>query len=212
MNNNIIYPIDEDEYKTLLLQTINELRPSKKQTKYSNEYYLKNLIYLLNDVCKWSSLHLLYPDKPKYHYKTIQDKFREWSDKNIFEITYYKYKFLDKHVLSKLNKNSTVNLLIDSTDVNNVNGSELTGYGRNKKKKNTKVSFISDRNKIVYGVTFYEPSVHDAKTIMSSVNNIISRFKYRKINLIGDKGYVSQEIKEKLKKVNVKLMYPHKKI
>jgi Transposase DDE domain len=209
MNNNIIIYSKDEEYKCFILQTVNELCPSKKQRKYSNEYYLQNILYLLNDICKWSSLQILYPNKAKYHYKTIQDKFKEWSDKNIFEIAYYK--LINKHIFSNFNKNTTLNLLIDSSDINNVNGSELAVYGQNKKKKQTKVSFICDRNKIIYGITLYEASEHDTQTIITSINNIKDRFKYRKINITGDKGYISQKIKNDLKLYNIKLMYPHKK-
>ena len=118
---------------------------------------------------------------------------------------------LADNVLSKNKSNTTMDLYIDASDISNLNGSELTGYGKNKNKKQTKTSFISDKNKNVYGITFYTPNIPDVKTIISSINQIKDKFKYRKINLIGDKGYISAPIKEELKKINVNLIYPHKK-
>jgi hypothetical protein len=145
----------------------------------------------------------------KFHWKTIENKFRLWSRLNVFEIAYNK--LLSDNVLSKLNKSTTLSLFIDSADITNINGSELTGYGKNKKKKQTKVSFIADANRQVYGVSFYTPNIPDVKTLISSIDQIKDKFKYRKINLTSDKGYISEQIKKELEKVNVNLMYPHKK-
>ena len=42
--------ISNDEYKRYILNTVNELRPSKKKTNFSNEYlitYKISLIYLM---------------------------------------------------------------------------------------------------------------------------------------------------------------------
>lgn len=102
-------------------------------------------MYILNDLTKWESLRLLHQDKGKYHYKTIQDKFKQWSDLNVFKIAHNK--LLSENIFNNITSNTTLNLFIDSADIDNVNGSELTGYGKNKKKKQTKLSVICDENK-----------------------------------------------------------------
>jgi hypothetical protein len=201
--------INNDLYNTYILNTVNELCPSKKKTIYSNEYYLKNIKFMLNDFCKWSSLSYLYNDKSKFHWKSIENKFRQWSKLNIFQEAYSK--MLSDHILSENKSSSTIDLYIDSADISNINGSEETGYGKNKKKKQTKINFIGDINKNVYEVTFCEPRIPDVKTIITIVNLIKDKFKYRKVNLIGDKGYISAEIKKELKEENINLIYPHRK-
>lgn len=192
----------------------------KRKLFFSNEYYLNNFVYMLNDLCKWKSLSIIYKNNKQYHWKTIENKFRQWSRSNIFEIAYNK--MLMNNILSENKSSTTINLYIDTSDIANLNGSELTGYGQNKKKKQTgpkdakalalaKVSFICDKNKNVYGISFYTPNTSDVKTIISSINQIKDKFKYRKINLIGDKGYISLAVKNELKKNNIDLIYPHRK-
>jgi len=115
-----------EEYRLIILKVIDEKCPSKKKSKYLNAYYLENIIYMLNDVCKWESLSLLHPDKPKYHYKTICDKYLEWVLCGVFEIA---------HNILLTKSHFIVNLYIDSFEVYNLNGSEYTEYGSNKKKR-----------------------------------------------------------------------------
>ena len=201
--------LSNNTYKKYVLDTVNELLPSKKKTMFSNEYYLKNFVYMLNDLCRWKSLSIVYNDKNKYHWKTISNKFRQWSQYNVFEIAYNK--MLADNILFENKSSTTLNLYIDTSDISNLNGSELTGYGQNKKKKQTKVSFICDRNKNVYSITFYTPNTPDVKTIITSINQVKNKFKYRKINLVGDKGYISMAVKNELKTMNIDLIYPHKK-
>ena len=91
----------------------------------------------------------------------------------------------------------------------------------NKKKKSTKISFISDNDKFIYSVSYVKINtnnkrkyrkrrklnkkrkikkntkkiktkgfVHDVNTIKTSVNLINKSYKFL-INLIGDKGYIT---------------------
>ena len=144
--------ISNDEYKLRILDTVNELCPSKKKIKFTNEYYLNNIIYLLNDVCRWKSLALINKEASEFHWKTIENKFKQWSKLNVFEIAYNK--MLNDHVLKNNKKNTTINLYIDTTDISNVYGSEKTAYGRNKKKKQTKVSLIGVKDKFEFIFNF----------------------------------------------------------
>jgi transposase len=201
--------LSNEEYKKYILNTVNELCPPKKKIKFTNEYYLTNFIYLLNDICKWKSLSLINKNEHQYHWKTIENKFRIWSKINVFEIAYNK--MINDHIFSKNKSSTTLNLYMDATDISNVNGSEKIAYGCNKKKKQTKTSIICDRNKNIYGITFYPANIPDVKTIMTSINQIKDKFKFRKINMVTDKGYISEATKNELKKMNINLIYPHKK-
>ena len=47
---------------------------NKYKVKYSNEYYLKMIYYIFNDINKWSFLSelKLYNSKFKYHYSVVE--------------------------------------------------------------------------------------------------------------------------------------------
>ena len=49
----------------------------KSKLKYDNEYYLKMIFFMLNDVNNWKFLFNLknYKSDHKYHYKIIYNKF-----------------------------------------------------------------------------------------------------------------------------------------
>ena len=45
-----------NNFKKLILDIANQKYPELRKRKYSLEYYLKNFIYVLNDISKWESL------------------------------------------------------------------------------------------------------------------------------------------------------------
>ena len=74
-----------NEYFTIFNNFVNELCPAVRKSKYSTEYYLENITHVLKDVVQWSSLKILHKNESKYHFKTIEDKFRQLSRLCIFE-------------------------------------------------------------------------------------------------------------------------------
>lgn len=199
------------EYKEIILNLVRELCPNKKKSKYSFDYYLENIIHVLKDVVTWKSLQILYKKGTKLnHYKTIEAMYIKWSKLEIFKKAYYI--LLKKYKLININSSTTLNLFIDVSLINNKNGTILTNFGVNKKKKITKMSAICDDSRTVFGVTFHDGKVHDVKTVEKSIDDVIERIKFRKINLIGDKGYImSREDKEKLLNKKVKMVAPTRK-
>lgn len=198
--------LSKEKIDTILL-LINELCPPLRKCKYTNEYYLDNIIHVLKNVVSWSSLHMLHPDKPKTHYKTIQDVFLKWTKLGIFELAYEK--LLIKHVYIK--KEQEINLIIDSTLINNKTGSEHVTYGPNPKKKISKTSFICNDKQQIINATFHKGKEHDIKTIECGLEKMKDYLKNKKVNLIGDKGYVSKKLKEQLQTKNICLITPKKK-
>ena len=73
-----------------IIKYANLLCPNKKNSKYTNKYYLTNIISILTDFVKWSSLkiskHII--SNKKYHYKTIQKIHTLWSKKNIYGLVF----------------------------------------------------------------------------------------------------------------------------
>lgn len=197
-----------NNYKEIILEVLNEYYPKKYNSKYSYIYYIEYIISVLRDITSWKSLGNLLKNtlNKKYHYKTIYNMFLKWSYLDIFKISYNKLLLRNNTYTS----NSTVDLFIDSTSINNKYGSQDVNYGKNKKKKMSKISLIGDINKNVYSVSIFKDSVHDSKTIEHSIDKLL-KFKHKRLNIIGDKGYVSNNIKKELHKKNINLIYPKKK-
>jgi hypothetical protein len=208
-------------YNILLKCCLNEIdkisKPKHKKynskIKYSNEYYLKMIFFMLNDVNNWKFLKNLKLCKSeyKYHYKTIYNKFCLWTSQDIFKNAFYNYKTL-------VNTNL---LLIDATSINNKYGSEnIVINAEYKKKKITKLSLVTNKKGFIYSVVpfdiktknyNYSTSVHDIKMVnknLSDINNINNKSKY--YNLIADKAYKTQD-KYKLENKNITIITPDKK-
>lgn len=164
--------------------------------KYSNEYYLIMIFYMLNDVNNWKFLSNLknYKSEYKYHYKTIYNKFRLWTSLKIFENAFYNY----------VNLKPTNLLLIDATSINNKYGSENVVLNPEyKKKKVTKLSLITNKKGFIYSVIpfkikneneNYSTAVHDVKMINDGLTKIkIIKNDSKYYHLLGDKAYKTSE-------------------
>ena len=103
----------------------NKYRVNKHKKYYSNEYYLKNIFLMLNDINKWKTLIKLKSYEPvlindkiaKSYFDTIRKKFVKWVNDGIFKLA-----FDECMNLKNINKN--VELIIDSTFINNKYGSK----------------------------------------------------------------------------------------
>jgi len=175
----------------------------KYRRKYSIEYYLDLIFELINDVNNWYSLSKLNTykpipkknnEKPKYHWKTIQNLYNKWSNDNIFKLCF------DNYINNKNVNVDDIDLYIDSSFINNKYGVENIGLNTdNKKKKGTKLSIISDDNKFIYSVSSIP------------INNVIKKRKYRKRRKHNKKRrkYIKKKTKNKLtnktvNKINIK--------
>lgn len=127
--------------------------------------------------------------------------------------------------------NENNDLFIDATSINNKYGSECISVNPELTKKNiTKISTISNVNGFVYSITHIDvnhkiikynnvnkdiqTAQNDVKTIITSLNEINPNIKIKSINkkidLIGDKGYITSEIFD-YKENKVKVITPLKK-
>ena len=156
------------------------------------------IFYVLNDINSWSVLHKLkeHTSNKKFHYKTIYNKFRFWSNKNIFKNAFYNYFY----------KNNTNLLLIDAISINNKYDFECLGINPEyKKKKVTKLSIITSSNGFIYSIipfniknkfknynTFvhYSKMINDSLTNIKNIKNIKNNSKY--FILLADKVYMSK--------------------
>lgn len=211
-----------EEIKKLLLNEVNELyknKHKKYKNKYSYEYYINMMLFLLKDINSWSFLKNVigygnYNIKtPKYHYVTIKNKFNEWTKKGVFENAFKKYNNVD---------NNTNLLYIDSTSIYNFKGNENVVINpENKKKKITKLSIISTKNRFITSIEPFinkqtlkngsKTSVHDVKMINKTLENIkCINNKSKNYYLIGDKAYKNKE-KISFNDKPIKIITPDKK-
>ena len=181
------------EFQNIILNILNKKCTQKRKPKYSNEYYLRNILLVLTDLQKWESLKLTqeYKDKKEFHYKTIQDIHLKWSKLNIYQEAYNI--LLTKYTLAGLKKSKNLDLFIDTSLIYNKTGCEDVSYGQNPKKKESKISAICDINKTLLSVSVVKTSLNDAKTVNSSLEDLFKNdIKFNTINLIGDKGYATK--------------------
>ncbi len=117
---------------------------NRYKSKYTNEYYLNFIFYILNDINKWSFTTKLkeWHTSFKYHYKTIYNKFLYWSKNFIFKKAFYNYLF----------NNNTNLLLIDATLINNKYGSENIVINPEYKKKVTKLSIVCNDKNFIHSI------------------------------------------------------------
>lgn len=227
----------KQQYFDTIIKYVNILCPNKRTPKYSNEYYLTNILTLLKDFVSWRSLRMsifykkgTLTNKSKdiiskdNHYKTICAKHVLWSKKKIYEKAYYE--IMKKNISGK---GDQLQVIIDATNINNKSGREAVGYGsETKKKRFTKITVLSDNkanlisilphNTTSKDITFKNSSKkviiqtleHDTKAILPAIKNLNTK---KAVIVTGDLGYlVSDENKKLLKdQNNITLITPYRK-
>ena len=210
MNKNIISDI---KFNTIL-KYADLLCPNEYNSKYTNEYYLKNILYVLNNFISWKSLQyskLIESDK-EYHYKTIHKKHILWSNANVY---YYAYNdMLNNNTIN----NITENIIIDNTLIINKYGSQEIGYGNGETRKKKYISLtavINENNKpvlIFNNNTIKKENIntlpHDTKSLINSIDLLKNKIKNNTC-IIGDKGYIID--KNKINNKYIKIVTPKRK-
>ena len=177
------------------------------------------MMYLFNDVNNWKFLKNIdgYGNKiqkeliPKYHYKTIENKFNYWTKKGIFKNAFEKYKcFINSNLM-----------IIDSTSMINKYGSEnVTINPEYRKKTCTKLSIITNEIGFILAVEPFDinktledgslTSVHDVKMIENTLNKVNLNNGSKYYYLVGDKAY-KNKYNLKLNNKKVIMITPDKK-
>jgi hypothetical protein len=186
--NDMIYKLIEFYIKNTIKNKNKVGRPNKKHLKH----YIKVIFNTLKTGIQWKYL------KEELHYTTYHKKFLLWNSYNVFQNVYYiLIKILEHNNI--LNKNILKELYIDSTMIKNIKGSEFIGpnhYDRNR--NGNKISIVVTSNGIPLGMTLSTSNVHDISIVEDTIDDI-------KVNIVGsklgaDKGYISEALKDKLKK------------
>ena len=82
----------QETFRNIIMKNIIVLDRNRRTPKYSNEYYLDNMICMLQDVVSWKALaRVLIGKNTKLksgHESTIRKKFNKWCKLGIFEKSY----------------------------------------------------------------------------------------------------------------------------
>jgi hypothetical protein len=141
----------KDRHIKIILKYVKILAPNIRKPKYSADYYLKNILNMLNDFNSWQSLIKskdINADK-KYHYKTIADIHRLWCNKGVYRKAYEEIR--NQNI--DLDEHDTFDLLIDSTLIINKYGSDKVGFGsETRKKRFTKLTLLTHNSDEILNV------------------------------------------------------------
>ena len=169
-------------------QSITKGRPDKEEV----DHYINVIFKVIKTGIPWKGLN------EKLHFSTYHKKFVKWNNLNLFEN-------IHKIIIKLLNNKDLLfidnikDLYIDSTMIKNINGYEYLGsnhYDRNR--NGNKISIIVTKTGIPLGLKLSTSNVHDINLVNDTIDNISIKIIGSRIG--GDKGYVSKDLKEKLKK------------
>ena len=195
--------------KDILLENIQKKFNFKRTCKYTNEYYLNIIIYILKNGISWREAfkHPICEKNIKTnHYSSVYKTYKKWAEAKIFEKTYKD--LLIGYAKKKIQIKNNHFLIIDSSTVYNLFGSELIGRYYQNKKRSVKVSLICDDLGIPFNIKLYSANTYDSKTILGTLeDNNIREILGKNLILLGDKGYISKnETKQELKEMGVELL------
>ena len=175
--------------------------PIHPNYKYTDKLYLGCILFIIKHGSTWESF--LGPISGKQ----LNKRHHEYLKYNLYSEFY-------ESILEEYLKNHDVKYLsIDSTIINNKNCTELVKHHPcNKNRKGIKISTIVDDIGSPLNTFIMESTNHDTKIAQNNINELINS---KIINntlkrtkgypyLLGDSGYDSNDIREKLKKAGYK--------
>ena len=198
----------KDKTTKVFLKCILDVAKAKykeqRTRKYELKEYLVSFMKALKLVTKWEGLRNA-DDKYKYHWKTIYNEFNKWTKDGIFKTAFDLFLNNNYFKLNKVRNNRRIAMFIDATKINNWRGREGVTVNNEYRKKNiTPLTVICDENKlpiafdtIKFNKTFENgrrTSHHEVKGIQGALDTIPFEIPaYVKIDIIGDKGYLTSE-------------------
>lgn len=192
----------------IILNIINECDPEIRKRKVSNEEALNEIIGLLKSGQPWRHLR----PKSGCSYSCIYKRFSKWTNAAIFENAWKT--LLQEYSAQQLENNVKwfKNIYIDSSLIKNVCGRDFLGPNPcDRGRMGSKISIICDNNQVPLSCTFYGANVGDSTTTMESFQSILCPLRNdarTTINLVGDKGYISNADKTRLRRSRVNLITP----
>lgn len=170
----------------------NKTKKGRKKVYNNNDFFYYSLMKLLENGQTWISMNNI------CSYITYYRKFKLWTFHNVFINVYRIYiSFLKNNKI--LSYADLKNNFIDSSNIRNKHGIDCIERNfADKCKKGTKISVITSKSGIPLSSILIPCNIHDINTVLDTVNN--SFISLEKSKLGGDKGYISKNLKEVLKK------------
>ncbi len=175
-----------------------------RNNKFNLAIYIKLIYHSLKYALPWRSLPKIF--NINMHYTTLYKFYNKLCKLNIFDIIYHRM-ILKYKKLKGLDKFE--NLFIDASMIKNIYGSEKIGsnhYDRNKSA--SKLNIIVDDIGAPLSYHVCEANIADVKLAETTITNLYNN--NNKINIIADKGYVNDKLKNNLHANNINLIYPYK--
>lgn len=171
-------------------------------SKYPLDLIIDELMYFFKSGVSWKLL------RSTINYKTLFWHYRRFVENNVFVKLFNKIKYgYLKHYIQ-----DQCSLLIDSTIIYNKYG--INKIGRNKFYKNknvTKISLMTDAHGFPLSVLFMKGNYHDNLMFNSHIRDAIVIMPTKKITIMADKAYSSNNNYSLLDKNNIKHIIPPRK-
>lgn len=201
-----------------IVKIVDELDPPIRARRLTNEDALSAINCVLRTGISWRDVqHIMHTCSASAVYK----RYRSWIASGLLERVWKKLllRYSEKRI--EADARWFHDIFIDTSMIKNVGG--VDGMGRNPTDRGrmaTKLSAIVDRDGIPVSVEFFAANRSDVTTALESFNAIACplqpcglfgpdrRFKR---TLVGDKGYVSQELQNAVQPFGARLLTPRKK-
>jgi hypothetical protein len=193
----IKYVIEKIYYSVTFLSPIKN-ESYKRHVNYSINDYIIGIIDVLKTGVSWQNYNKVMKGD------TLRKKHNEWVKLGIYD---YAYKLLLEEYLKKQNKTEELKFQsIDSTFVEDINGSKDAGYNyiykrrKGESSKGIKITSIVTTSGIPISITTDSGNKYDSPLLPNAINNIVTNcntYKYRNHNrykqyILADKGYDSK--------------------
>lgn len=170
-----------------------------KNRKYNINILLKYVIQILISGLSFRQINDFI--NKNIHWNTIYKFFIKLHKYNVIGLTYYD---TVKKYITKKTKNKSYNIMLtDTTLILNKLGIDNVGYNpQMPKHKTTKISLITDVYGAPLNLNIYSGNINDSKILNDQFDDFINTNKQLLNNnniLLGDAGYDSNKLKDKIK-------------
>lgn len=178
-------------------QFLNQKSSIGRPKKWTDRQIMEALLYVLHTGCGWRNLPEKYPP-----YITVYKRFRKWEKLEYFAQI----------------RNACLEILIESSgdiDVAFIDATFVRGclggdkIGKTKCGKGSQIVAIVDSNSMPIAAIVASANPHEIKLIDEIIRDLPD-IKNPKI-LVGDRAYDSDKHDDKLSKIDIKLIAPHRK-